>query len=46
APDLRGRLAADGADPAPGTPAEFGRLIQSEVATWAKVIRQAGITPE
>ena len=46
APDTRARLAADGADPAPGTPAEFGRLIQSEVATWTKVIAQAGIKPE
>jgi tripartite-type tricarboxylate transporter receptor subunit TctC len=46
APDTRTRLAADGADPAPGTPAEFGRLIQSEVATWTKVIAQAGIRPE
>jgi tripartite-type tricarboxylate transporter receptor subunit TctC len=46
APDTRTRLAADGADPAPGTPAEFGRLIQSEVATWTKVIAQAGIRLE
>jgi hypothetical protein len=30
----------------PGTPAEFGRLIQAEIATWAKVIAQAGIRPE
>jgi tripartite-type tricarboxylate transporter receptor subunit TctC len=46
APDTRARLAGDGADPAPGTPAEFGRLIQSEIATWTKVIAQAGIKPE
>jgi len=46
APDTRARLAADGADPVPGTPAEFGRLIQAEIATWAKVIAQAGIRPE
>jgi tripartite-type tricarboxylate transporter receptor subunit TctC len=46
APEMRARLAADGADPAPGTPGEFARLIESEVATWAKVIKRAGITPE
>ncbi len=46
APDTRARLAADAADPAPGTPAEFGRLIQSEIATWTRVIAQAGIRPE
>jgi len=45
-PEVRARLAADGADPAPGTAAEFGRLIQAEVAVWTKVIKQAGITPE
>jgi len=45
-PDVRARLAVDGADPAPGTAAEFGRLIQAEVTVWAKVIKQAGIAPE
>ncbi|MCE2946353.1 MAG: tripartite tricarboxylate transporter substrate binding protein [bacterium] len=46
APDTRARLAGDGADPAPGTPVEFARLIQSEIATWTKVIAQAGLKPE
>ena len=41
--DMRDRLAGEGAEPAPGPPAEFGRLIAAEVATWAKVIKAAGV---
>ena len=41
--DLLEKLAGEGAEPAPSTPAEFGRLIVSEVETWAKVIKAAGL---
>jgi len=41
--DMRERLAGEGAEPAPGTPAEFGKLIAREVAIWAKVVRSAGV---
>lgn len=41
--DMRDRLAGEGAEPAPSPPDEFGRLIASEVATWAKVIKAAGV---
>jgi tripartite-type tricarboxylate transporter receptor subunit TctC len=41
--DMRDRLAGEGAEPAPSSPAEFGRLIASEVATWARVIKLAGV---
>ena len=41
--DMLDRLAGEGAEPAPGRPDEFARLIASEVATWAKVIKAAGV---
>ena len=43
AKDLLEKLAGEGAEPAPSTPAEFGRLVASEVETWAKVIKAAGL---
>ena len=45
-PAMKGRLAAIGGEPLPGTPAEFGRLIADETEKWAKVVRAAGIKPE
>jgi tripartite-type tricarboxylate transporter receptor subunit TctC len=42
-PDLKERLATDGAEPAPTTPAAFAALIKEEVAKWAKVIKSAGL---
>ena len=40
-------LIEDGADPAPSaSPEEFGALIRSEIAKWAKVVKAAGIQPE
>ncbi len=38
--DLLGKLAFQ---PRPGSPEDFGKLINSEVAKWAKVIKEAGI---
>jgi tripartite-type tricarboxylate transporter receptor subunit TctC len=43
-PELETTLKNDGAIAAPGTPAAFGRLIESEIAVWRDVIRRAGIT--
>jgi len=43
AKDLLEKLAVEGAEPAPTGPAEFGRLVASEVQTWAKVIKAAGL---
>jgi tripartite-type tricarboxylate transporter receptor subunit TctC len=40
------RLATIGFEEAGGTPAEFAARIRSEVAKWAKVIRDAGIMPQ
>jgi tripartite-type tricarboxylate transporter receptor subunit TctC len=42
-PDMKDRLVGLGADPAPGTPQEFGAFIRSEHDKWAQVIRRAGI---
>ncbi len=42
-PDLKRRLEAEGAQPADMGPAEFRKLIQSEIQRWAKVIRAAHI---
>jgi len=40
---VRDALAKIGTDPGGGTPDEFGRLVNAEVAHWAKVIKDAGI---
>ena len=44
APDVAGKLAAQGADPAAGTAGQFRAFLGEEVAKWGKVIRAAGIT--
>jgi len=44
APDMRGRITADGADPAaPNTPAEFRERFAAQIAMWEKFIRTSGI---
>jgi tripartite-type tricarboxylate transporter receptor subunit TctC len=45
-PELRTRLEAEGADAAPGTPAAFGALINSEIARWKPVVERANMKPE
>jgi tripartite-type tricarboxylate transporter receptor subunit TctC len=42
-PDVEPRLAAEGAQFTPNTPAEFGTFVKSEIAKWGKVIRDSGI---
>lgn len=46
APDMKERLAADGIEPGGGAPEEFALMIQTEIATWSKVIKSAGIKAE
>jgi tripartite-type tricarboxylate transporter receptor subunit TctC len=41
--DMKERQEMLGNDPAGSTPEEFGRRIKAELATWAEVIRAAGI---
>jgi len=41
--DMLDRIAAEGAEPAPSRPDEFGKLIAAELGTWARVIKAAGL---
>ena len=41
-PDVKERLAAQGADAVSTTPEKFGELIRSDLAKWGKVVRAAG----
>ena len=43
APDVKERMSGLGMEVAGGTPEEFGALVKSDIAKWAKVIRDAGI---
>jgi tripartite-type tricarboxylate transporter receptor subunit TctC len=45
-PDVKERLRALGADPAPTTPEGFDAHIRAEVAKFQKIVRDAGIKPE
>jgi len=42
-PDIREKLAAQGAEPMPGTPEAFASFMQEEMAKWAPVVKQAGV---
>ena len=44
--DFRQRLLDQGAAPASGTPEQFGRYIQGELAKWGKVIKAANVRAE
>ena len=43
APDLAARFAEQGADVIASSPAEFAAHIKTELARWAKVVKEAGI---
>ena len=45
-PDVKEKMFSLGMDVAGGTPEEFGTLVKSDIAKWAKVIRDAGIKAE
>lgn len=45
-PDIRERLAAQGAEPVGNTPQEFAVMIRAEIPKWKKVIDAARITAE
>jgi tripartite-type tricarboxylate transporter receptor subunit TctC len=45
-PDVRERLAAAGFEPIGSTPEQFGPYIRSEVAKWAKVVKETGARAE
>ena len=45
-PDVKDKLAADGADAVGNTPEEFGAHIKAEVAKYAKLVKQVGLKAE
>ena len=42
-PDMRERLAQQGADPVGNTPEDFAAVIKRDLAKWAKVVKDANI---
>lgn len=44
APDVRERLALQGAEPLGSTPAEYGAYVRKELARWAGVVKATGVT--
>jgi tripartite-type tricarboxylate transporter receptor subunit TctC len=42
-PKVRDVFATLGATPAGGTPAEFGKLIQTQIAYWSSIVTESGI---
>jgi tripartite-type tricarboxylate transporter receptor subunit TctC len=45
-PELRDRLAAEGAEPVASTPEAFGRMVREDIAFWRKVAREGGFKAE
>ena len=45
-PVTKERLLGQGAEPAPGSAAEFGAFVRAEKAKWARVIKAANIKPD
>ncbi|MBC7779060.1 MAG: tripartite tricarboxylate transporter substrate binding protein [Proteobacteria bacterium] len=41
--EVRERFLAEGAVPVGGTPAQLDKLVRSEIAQWARIVKQAGI---
>jgi len=41
-PEVLGRFAALGAEPAHSTPAEFARFIGDEIAKYAAIVKETG----
>jgi tripartite-type tricarboxylate transporter receptor subunit TctC len=44
--EMREKLAAQGAEPAGGTPEDYAAVIQSDTAMWTRVIKETGIKVE
>jgi tripartite-type tricarboxylate transporter receptor subunit TctC len=45
-PETQKRFSAEGAEAVRMNRREFGRFVAAETAKWARVVKQAGITPE
>ena len=46
APDMRERLARDGAEPGALTPREFAAFLHADTARWARVVKESGAKAE
>jgi tripartite-type tricarboxylate transporter receptor subunit TctC len=46
APEVREKLVASGAVPAPSSSAEFGRFLAAELARWGRVVQERHITAD
>lgn len=45
-PALESQMVKEGADPAGGTPQQFGAFVRSEFEKWRVVVKESGATPE
>ncbi len=45
-PQTRDQIQKQGLEPEPSSPAQFTKLIQTELVKWARVVKAAGIQPE
>jgi tripartite-type tricarboxylate transporter receptor subunit TctC len=44
--DVKQKLLTSGSEPLGNTPEQFAEFIRTEIPKWAKVIKDAGITPQ
>ena len=45
-PEVRARLAAQGAQPTGGAPEDYARHLREEVERWGRVVAESGATAE
>jgi tripartite-type tricarboxylate transporter receptor subunit TctC len=45
-PDVKAKLAAQGAEPLGSTPAEYAAYVKKEIARWGSVVKASGVTIE
>lgn len=45
-PDVREKLASQGAEALGSTPEEFAERIKSDMAKWSKVVKVSGARPD
>ena len=45
-PEVRQKLALQGAEPLGSTPQAYGEYVQKELLRWAKVVKQTGVSLE
>jgi tripartite-type tricarboxylate transporter receptor subunit TctC len=43
-PEVKAKLASLGAEPLPGTPQTFTRMVEHDTAKWSKVVKASGAT--